>query len=103
MVETDRLKDARAGRAVAAARHEEALVELLKGGIQAKVELDGGDEKLTDIATRANISLSTLSKLNPGKARWVPLGMVSYEAIDGVTGGRFRLAELRKTVDAARE
>ena len=77
-----------------------AEVNLRKAGIEAHARLKASGKPLTAWATEAHVSGSELSNLATHRD-WRPRGRAIYEAIDRITDGDYRLAQLRDELDAA--
>jgi hypothetical protein len=101
----DDLATARAARDNAIDLEQKAFAALKEASIQASFAIDGMDGTQASIAKEYNLSSSTLSKLNPSEreGNWAPLGIGSYQVIDKITGGKFRLAALRRALDKTKQ
>ncbi|MET8089937.1 hypothetical protein [Micromonospora sp. NPDC005220] len=101
----DDLAAARAAHNAAVARKDEALANLREAGIQARLAIDELDDTLGNIAKKNGLLPATLTRLNPSRidGSWSPHGIEIYETIDKITYGRYRLVELRRAFDNAKE
>lgn len=96
---------ARAERDTADMRMQAARADLKAAGIQASLSIDEMAGSKASIARDNNLSPSTLSKLDPteGDGAWEPFRIDTYQTIDEITGGQYRLAELRRAFDEAKQ
>jgi len=100
MDEMRRLDAARQDLDQARRHRAKVLADLQKASAEAHTELRTSETSMEKWAAKAHVAPSALSLLATDR-EWKPRGSSVYEAIDGITGGRYRLAELRAEFDAA--